>query len=177
MPGERPLVRRLQIGVVGPGDDATPHQRELAHRAGNLLARSGAVVVCGGLGGVMDAAAAGAATAGGTSIGILPDADADRASRHLTHVVCTGIGEARNFVLVNSCDAIVAVGLNPGTVVEVVHALHKAGGPVAGVDLDPAVASGTVLAGLVDCGDRVEEAVTDALRRADERVRPEPSSS
>ncbi len=80
------------------------------------------MVVCGGLGGAMEAAARGAAGAGGTVIGILPGADPGEASEHCTHVVATGLGQARNLAVVASASAVIAVGGGWGTLSEIAHA-------------------------------------------------------
>ncbi len=87
-----------------------------------MLAEAGVVVVCGGLGGVMEAAARGAAGAGGTVIGIVPSASVADANPHCTHVVATGIGYARNLAVVASGDAVIAVGGEWGTLSEIGHA-------------------------------------------------------
>ncbi|WP_089102861.1 TIGR00725 family protein [Streptomyces hyaluromycini] len=117
------------IAVVGPGT-ATAHEASLARHVGALLAQHDAVVVCGGLGGVMEACAEGASAAGGTVVGVLPGCDRTVGNRYLTQVLATGLGELRNGVLVNSCDALVAVGGSWGTLSEIALALH-AGKPVA----------------------------------------------
>src|SRR6266540_3504559 len=100
----------MQIAVIGKG---TPDE-ELRR-----LAEAGAVVVCGGHGGVMEAAARGTGGAGGQVIGILPEADPARANPHVTHVVATGIGHARNLAVVASADAVIAIGGEWGTLAEI----------------------------------------------------------
>jgi uncharacterized protein (TIGR00725 family) len=117
------------IAVVGPGT-ATSEEMSLARQVGTLLAQHGAVLVCGGLGGVMEACAEGAGAAGGTVVGVLPGRDRTAGNRYLTSALATGLGEARNWVLVNSCDALIAVGGSWGTLSEIALALH-AGKPVA----------------------------------------------
>ncbi|OIJ65268.1 TIGR00725 family protein [Streptomyces mangrovisoli] len=117
------------IAVCGPGH-AGASERDLARRVGALLARRGAVVVCGGLGGVMAACAEGATSAGGTVLGLLPGDDRGAGDPHLTVVVATGLGELRNGLLVTTCDALVAIGGGWGTLSEVALAL-RAGKPVA----------------------------------------------
>lgn len=120
---------RPYIAVAGPGE-ATARETELAREVGGLLAQRGAVVVCGGLGGVMEACAEGASAAGGTVVGVLPGGDRTAANPYLTVALATGLGELRNGVLVNACDALIAVGGSWGTLSEVALALH-AGKPVA----------------------------------------------
>ncbi|GHA17699.1 TIGR00725 family protein [Streptomyces echinoruber] len=117
------------VAVAGPGR-ATEAEAELAREVGALLARRGAVVVCGGLGGVMAACAEGAAAEGGVVVGLLPGRDRAAGNRHLTVAVATGLGELRNGVLVTTCDALIAVGGSWGTLSEIALAL-RAGRPVA----------------------------------------------
>jgi uncharacterized protein (TIGR00725 family) len=97
-----------------------------------LLGEAGAVVVCGGLGGVMAAACRGAATVGGVCVGLLPGLDRGAANEWVSVAVATGLGELRNGLIVRSCDAVVAVGGAYGTLSEVALAL-KAGVPVVGL--------------------------------------------
>jgi uncharacterized protein (TIGR00725 family) len=117
------------IAVAGPGR-ASAEEAEPARQVGVLLARRGAVVVCGGLGGVMEACAQGARAAGGTVVGLLPGHDRDAENPHLSIAVATGLGELRNGVLVNTCDALIAVGGGWGTLSEIALAL-RAGKTVA----------------------------------------------
>jgi uncharacterized protein (TIGR00725 family) len=119
------------VAVIG-ASDATSWELETAEELGRLLAGAGAVLVCGGLGGVMDAAARGCRDAGGTSIGILPGDDRTLASPHLTVAVATGFGEARNAIVARSADAVIAVGGEFGTLSEIALAL-KMGTPVIGL--------------------------------------------
>lgn len=116
------------ISVVGSGT-AVGNLYERARRVGRLVAERGGVVVCGGLGGVMEAAACGAAEAGGTAVGILPDEDRGRANEYLSFSVATGVGQARNLAVVCSGDVVIAVGGEYGTLSEVGLAL-KVGRPV-----------------------------------------------
>jgi uncharacterized protein (TIGR00725 family) len=94
-----------------------------------LLAEAGVTVLCGGGPGVMEAVARGASGAGGTVVGILPEADPEEANRHCTHVVATGIGQARNLAVVASGEATIAVGGEWGTLAEIAHA-RNLGRPV-----------------------------------------------
>lgn len=94
-----------------------------------MLAEAGAVVLCGGLGGVMEAAAEGASGAGGTVVGILPGADRAAGNPHLTIGIATGLGEARNAVLTTAADAVIAIGRGWGTLSEVALARRR-GRPV-----------------------------------------------
>lgn len=110
--------RRIYVAVIGPGD-ADEEAYGLAREVGRLVAGRGGVVVCGGLAGVMEAAARGATETGGVAIGILPDADRRRANPYLSYTVATGVGEARNLAVVCSADAVVAVGGGYGTLSEI----------------------------------------------------------
>jgi uncharacterized protein (TIGR00725 family) len=110
------------VAVIG-ASDATEWELAMAEEVGRRLARAGAVLVCGGLGGVMNAAATGAAAEGGTSVGILPGEDRTGASPHLTVAVTTGFGEGRNVLVARSADAVIAVGGEFGTLSEVALAL------------------------------------------------------
>jgi uncharacterized protein (TIGR00725 family) len=120
------------VAVIGPSE-ATPQQVLRAEAVGRALAERGAVVVCGGLGGVMEAASKGAASSGGTVLGILPGDDRRAANAHVTVVVATGMGEMRNALVVRAVDAVIAVGGAYGTLSEVALAL-RTGVPVVGLD-------------------------------------------
>jgi uncharacterized protein (TIGR00725 family) len=105
----------IQISVIGSGVE---HEAR-AEEVGRLLAEQGATVVCGGLGEVMAAAARGAKSAGGTTIGILPGESRADANEWIDHAVVTGIGHARNLAVVASGDAVIAVGGRWGTLAEI----------------------------------------------------------
>ena len=105
----------MQVAVVGSGAE---HQ-ERAEEVGRLLAERGCTVVCGGRGEVMAAAARGAKSAGGTTIGILPGETRAGANEWIDHVVVTGIGHARNLAVVASGEAVIAVGGRWGTLAEI----------------------------------------------------------
>jgi uncharacterized protein (TIGR00725 family) len=109
----------IQVSVVGSGSEHEEH----AEAVGRLLAEGGATVVTGGLGEVMAAAARGAKSAGGTTIGILPGETRAAANEWLDHVVVTGIGHGRNLAVVASGDAVIAVGGRYGTLAEIGFAL------------------------------------------------------
>ena len=121
------------VAVVGDGSDASdPAQLALAEQVGAGLGRAGAVVVCGGLGGVMAAACRGARTAGATTVGLLPGTRRSDANPWVEVAVATGLGEARNVLVVRAADAVVAVGGGYGTLSEIAFAL-KTGTPVVGL--------------------------------------------
>lgn len=119
------------MAVVGPAE-AGPEVEEQAAAVGRALAGAGAVVVCGGLSGVMAAACRGAKEAGGTTLGILPGTDRSAANPWVDVAVATGMGEARNALVVRSADAVVALGGGYGTLSEIALAL-KTGRPVVGL--------------------------------------------
>jgi uncharacterized protein (TIGR00725 family) len=156
-----------QIALIGKGTPDTELE-SLAEEVGRGLAEAGAVLVCGGLGGVMEASARGAARAGGTVIGIVPGDDPATANPHCTHVVASGIGYARNLAVVASGAAVIAIGGEWGTLSEIGHA-RQFGRPVIALG-SWAVRSGSPLEG--DQGiepatdpERAVEAALAAVRR------------
>lgn len=104
---------------------AAPELCQLAYEVGAELARRQAVLLCGGLGGVMEAAARGGREASGRSIGLLPGVDRAAGNPFLDFALPTGLGEARDGALVTSADAVIAVGCNPGTLIEIGYALKR----------------------------------------------------
>ncbi len=156
------------IAVCGP-DPAAPGEASSAETVGRLLAAAGAVVVCGGHGGVMEAVARGASSEGGLVVGVLPGSDRRDGSPFLTVAIPTGLGELRNGLIVRAADAVIAIGGAFGTLSEIALAL-KTGVPVVGLGTwelakdgvavapDPIVRSATP-----------ETAVSEALRLATER--------
>ena len=114
--------------MIGPGDEPTVAAAEV----GRLLAERGAVLVCGGRGGAMEAACRGAKEAGGLTVGILPGSDRSEANPFVDVVLPTGLGEARNALVVGAADVVIAVGGGYGTLSEVALAL-KAGKRVIGL--------------------------------------------
>ena len=142
------------MAVCGAGE-ASDEERRNAEEVGRLLARRGAVVLCGGLGGVMEAVSRGAAAEGGTVVGILPGDSRSAASPHLSLALPTGLGQARNAVIGTAADSVIAIGGGWGTLSEIGHARRR-GRPVvvlAGWEVEgvPVVVS-------------AEEAVRAALR-------------
>jgi uncharacterized protein (TIGR00725 family) len=125
------MSRVPYVAVAGPGD-ASPEELQAAEDVGAGLAARGAVVVTGGLGGVMEAACRGARSQRGRTIGILPGEDRDAANGWVEIAIATGLGELRNGLVVRAADALVAVGGGHGTLSEVALAL-KLGRPVVGL--------------------------------------------
>ena len=111
-------VLKPYIAVIGAGEAGEGFYVQ-AREVGRLVAERGGVVVCGGLGGVMEAAAKGASEAGGVAVGILPDEDRRRANEYLSYSVSTGVGQARNLAVACSADAVIAVGGGYGTLSEI----------------------------------------------------------
>jgi uncharacterized protein (TIGR00725 family) len=120
-----PVSPSRYVAVCG-ASEPDRSQRELAREVGRRLAEAGAVVLCGGLGGVMEAVAEGASGAGGTVVGILPGEDRRAGNRHLTVAIATGLGEARNAVLIVAADAVIAIGGGWGTLSEIALARRGA---------------------------------------------------
>lgn len=125
---------RIYIAIIG-GGNASPELAALAREVGRELARAGAVVLCGGLGGVMAAAAAGVREAGGVVLGILPGPDRTHANPYLTYSIPTNLGHARNVVIAHAAHALIAVGGGYGTISEAAIAL-KLGKPVIALAAD-----------------------------------------
>jgi uncharacterized protein (TIGR00725 family) len=125
------LSAERYVAVVGPGD-ASPAELAVSEELGAALASAGAVVVCGGLGGVMEAACRGAKSRRGLTVGLLPGLDRSAANGWVDVAIPTGMGELRNGLIVRAADAIVAVGGGAGTLSEIAFAL-KAGRPVIGI--------------------------------------------
>jgi uncharacterized protein (TIGR00725 family) len=141
----------VQVSVIGSGAEGEARAEEV----GRLLGEAGCIVVCGGLGEVMAAAARGAKAAGGTTIGIVPGESRHEASEWIDYAVATGIGHARNLAVVASGDVVIAVGGRWGTLAEIGFArvlarpvivlepgwdlsgegIHRASDPAEAVDL------------------------------------------
>ena len=122
---------KIQIGVIGEGV-CSKRTAALARLVGAAIARAGARLLSGGRGGVMEAASRGAAEAGGLVVGILPGFSRRDANRWVTVPIVTGMDQARNVILVRSCDALIAVGGMYGTLSEIALAI-KLGKPVVGL--------------------------------------------
>jgi uncharacterized protein (TIGR00725 family) len=153
---------RPYVAVIGSGD-ASDEQLALGEQVGSEVARAGAILVCGGLGGVMEAACRGAKLNGGTTVGILPGSDHRAANTHVDIAVATGLGEARNAIVVASADAVVAIGGEFGTLSEIAFAL-RAGKPVVGLGTWELRRGGQPVDGVVPAEDPAR-AVDLALRQ------------
>lgn len=134
------MTHKHIIGVIG-GGKCTPEMAQLAEEVGREIALGGAILICGGLSGVMEAACRGAKTANGATIGVLPGLRKSDANDYVDIPIVTGMSEARNIIIVRSADAVIAVGGEYGTLSEISFCL-KLRVPVVGLktwEVDPAV--------------------------------------
>ena len=143
------MARRPVIGVIG-GQRPPAESLPIAEAVGRLVAEAGGVLVCGGLEGVMEAACRGAKSVGGLTIGILPGGSKAEANPYVDVPIVTGIGAARNVIVVRTADALIAIDGAYGTLSEIAHALDLGKGVVslgswdlakAGVDTSRIVAA------------------------------------
>ena len=126
------INKKKLIAVIG-GSQCSSQEAKLAEEVGHELAKRGAILVCGGLGGVMEAACRGASSEGGVTIGILPGESRQAANPYVQIPIVTGIGYARNVAVVKSAQAVIAIGGSYGTLSEIGHALQS-GVPVIGLN-------------------------------------------
>jgi uncharacterized protein (TIGR00725 family) len=155
----------VYVGVVGP-DPASDDVAKQAEDVGRRLARAGAILVSGGLGGVMEASARGVDAEGGTSIGLLPGTSRVEANPYLTLSIPTGMGEMRNALVVRASDVLIAVAGEFGTLSEIAFAL-KTGVPVVGLDTWELSKRGRRVEPFT-VAESPQEAVREALRLAQE---------
>ncbi len=123
------MPRKLIIGVIGAGNSASEEGLKLAEEVGYLIARADAVLVCGGLNGVMQAAARGAKRGGGLTLGILPTGNKADANPFIDVPVATAMSTSRNLIIVRTADALIAINGSYGTLSEMAHAFDQ-GKPV-----------------------------------------------
>jgi hypothetical protein len=126
------INKKSFIAVIG-GSQASKEETKLAEAVGRELAKQGATLVCGGLGGVMEAACKGAQSENGVTIGILPGDNRQAANPYVQIPIATGIGYARNIAVAKSAQAVIAIGGSYGTLSEISHALQS-GIPVIGLN-------------------------------------------
>lgn len=112
------------IAVIGNAS-CSPEEAELAEAVGEQLAQRGATVICGGLGGVMEAVCHGAKSKGGLTVGVLPGEDSSMANPYVDVPIATGVGYARNMAVVKSAEAVIAIGGSYGTLSEIAYALKR----------------------------------------------------
>lgn len=117
------MERKPVVAIIG-ASKCSKKLRDMAAEAGRYVAEQGGVVVCGGLGGIMEGAARGAHEAGGTTIGILPSSEKEDANEFIEFVIPTGFGEARNVMVVRAADAVIAFPGKYGTLSEMALALR-----------------------------------------------------
>lgn len=151
------------IGVIG-GSSATAEEAALAEEVGRALAENGAVLVCGGRGGVMEAACRGAKEAGGLTIGILPGTDRREANPYVALAIPTGIGYARNAIITRAAEAVIAIAGSFGTLSEIAFSLDF-GTPVVGLRTWKVERAGHPAAPIV-YAEAPQEAVREALALA-----------
>lgn len=152
------MQRRPAIAVIGGGDGASVEVLELAHQVGLEVGAHGATLICGGRGGVMEASARGASERGAHTIGILPGYEHGAANPYIEFVIATGMGEARNAVVIGSADAVIALAGEGGTLSEIGFAL-KLGRPLVALRAWPQIEG-------IEHADEPEAAVGEALRMA-----------
>ncbi len=154
------------IAVIGRSV-CSCREEALAEEVGSLLAGRGAIVVCGGLGGVMEAVCRGARSREGFTVGILPGNDRRSANKWVSLPIATGVGQARNMAVVRSSQAVIAIGGAYGTLAEMAFALNS-DIPVVGIGSWRLAQGGTgpnPVAEVATAG----EAVNLALSLADEK--------
>lgn len=155
--------RKKIIAVIG-GSQPSPEEDRLAEEVGRLLAKNGVILICGGLGGVMEAACRGASIEGGLTIGILPGDTPQSANPCVQIPIVTGIGYARNIAVVKSAQAVIAVGGSYGTLSEIAHA-RQANVPVIGLNTWQLSRDGQVDTSIIPAKN-AKEAVDKALKLA-----------
>jgi uncharacterized protein (TIGR00725 family) len=153
----------VQVSVIGASEGSEEILRD-AEAVGRGIAEAGAVLVCGGLTGVMEAASRGASEAGGTVVAVLPTLSPADANPYVTHAIATGTGHARNLAVVASGEAVIAVGGEWGTLSEIAYA-RKLGRPVVSIQSWPLRNRAGTDLGIVEAG-TPEEAVKAALSSA-----------
>ncbi len=156
----------LYIGVIGESVSAETTE-QIAESVGRLIAEGGAVLVCGGMGGIMEAASRGASLTKGVVLGILPGLSRQEGNQYLTFSIVTGMGDGRNILLVRSCDAIIAIGGRYGTLSEIAFA-HKLDIPVVGINTWRLMRKEAIDRKIIEAADE-NEAVAKALELAAKR--------
>lgn len=126
------IDKKKFIAVIG-SSQCSSEEVELAEEVGRELAKHGVILICGGLGGIMEAACRGASSQGGITIGILPGDIRQAANPYVQIPIVTNLGEARNIIVIKSAQAVIAIGGSYGTLSEIGHAL-RSGIPVIGLN-------------------------------------------
>ena len=157
------MINKKLIAVIG-GSEPSTEEAQMAEEVGRELARRDAIVVCGGLGGVMEAACRGAQSEGGLTIGILPGESRQAANPYVQIPIVTGMGEARNVAVIKSAQAVIAIDGSYGTLSEIGHAL-RIGIPVIGLNTWSLSKNGQADNSIIPA-ENPAEAVTKALDSA-----------
>ena len=160
------------LGIIG-GAKCSKAEAGMAREVGRLLAEQDVILICGGLGGVMAAACKGARMAGGTTIGILPGNDPSSANKYVDIPIVTGMGEARNVIIVKSVQAVIAIGGEFGTLSEIGHA-RKNDIPVIGLNTWSFSRKGKTETSMIVVEDpviAVEMAIAEARKKVEAPVR------
>lgn len=131
------MYKKIHIGVIGAGN-CPPEVYNIAEELGSLIGDNGWVLICGGLGGVMEGAAKGCSKKGGMTVGILPGKEKDSANLFIMLPIPTGLGEGRNLLVARASDVVVAIAGGYGTLSEIGLAL-KMGKPVIGLKTWPGI--------------------------------------
>ena len=158
------MPRKLLIGVIGAGNSASEEGLRLAEEVGYLIARADAVLICGGLNGVMQAASRGAKRGGGLTLGVLPTGNKGDANPYIDIPVATAMSTSRNLIIVRTADALIAINGSYGTLSEMAHAFDQ-GKPVFALHSWPLEKAG-IEPGLFVPVDTPREAVDRALEYA-----------
>lgn len=158
----------MLIAVIG-GSQCSPEEAKLAEKVGQELAKREVILICGGLGGVMEAACKGASSAGAITVGILPGDNRYEANSYVSIPIVTGIGYARNVLVVKSAQAVIAIDGSYGTLSEIAHALQD-GIPVVGLNTWSFSLKGEVNDSIIPAQD-AQEAVEKAIAAAKEKER------
>lgn len=156
------------IAVIG-GSQCSPEEEKLAEAVGRELARRGAIIICGGLSGVMQAACKGAISEKGITVGILPGDDRTEANPYVSIPVVTGMSHARNMIVVKSAQAVIAIDGSYGTLSEIACALQNSI-PVIGLNTWSFSAKGKIDDSIIqarDARDAVEKAVAEVMKGLD----------
>lgn len=163
--------KKIFIAVVGESN-ASPEIAKLAEEVGAEVAKAGAVLVCGGLKGVMEAASKGAKCAGGTTIGILPGSKREEANPYIDYPIVTGIGYARNKLVIKTGNVVIAVGGSYGTLSEIAFALGYEI-PVVGLKTWQMIHHSGQIDKKIVYADNAKQAVETAMKLAREAKPPE----
>jgi len=156
------------IAIIGDSS-CPPEEAKSAETVGGLLAQRGATIICGGLGGVMEAVCRGAKSKGGLTIGVLPGEDSGMANAWVDIPIATGVGYARNMAVVKSAQAVIAIGGNYGTLSEIAYAL-KRNIPVIGLNTWSLVRGGREDSSIIKVSsatEAVDKAVSLAMTRGE----------